>query len=146
MLALQNLLGLFKRLRYLCQDETRVGLKSETGKVLTARGIKPVAPVQWGRDNFWIYGVVEPLSGWHEEQEYDHLNSKQFQSFLDALSQALGEDMALIQLDQAKAHQALSLKWGTKIRYKLDIPFERIGLRRGMSVLYGDVQFVQVSC
>jgi len=46
-----------KRLRYLCQDETRVGLKSETGKVITEEGIKPIAPVQWLRDNFWSYGV-----------------------------------------------------------------------------------------
>lgn len=102
-------------MRYLCQDETRVGLKSETGKVITAKGVKPVAPVQWGRDNFWIYGAVEPLSGWHFEQEYDHLNSEQFQFFLDALSQALGDDIALIQLDQAKAHQALSLKWANNL-------------------------------
>ncbi len=111
MLALQNLLGHGKRLRYLCQDETRVGLKSETGKVITAKGVKPIATVQWQRDNFWIYGVVEPLSGWHFEQEYQHLNSEHFQSFLDALSLALKDDIALIQLDQAKAHQALALNW-----------------------------------
>jgi len=110
-LALQTLLNQGKRLRYLCQDETRVGLKSETGKVITAQGVKPIAPVQWQRDNFWVYGVVEPLSGWHFQQEYDHLNSEHFQRFLDALSQSLGDDVALIQLDQAKAHQALSLRW-----------------------------------
>ena len=46
-------------------DQIRVGLKSETGKVITAKGVKPIATVQWQRDNFWIYGVVEPLSGWH---------------------------------------------------------------------------------
>lgn len=115
MLALQNWFGKGKRLRYLCQDETRVGLKSETGKVITARGIKPIAPVQWQRDNFWIYGVVEPLSGWHFQQEYDHLNSERFPSFLDALSDALGDDIALIQLAQAKAHHALALRWSENI-------------------------------
>jgi transposase len=99
----------------LCQDETRLGLKSETGRVITLKGIKPVAPVQWGRENFWIYGVVEPLSGWHFEQEYDHLNSTHFQQFLDALSQQLGDDMAVIQLDQAKAHQALALTWADNL-------------------------------
>lgn len=115
MLALQNLLGNGKRLRYLCQDETRVGLKSETGRVITARGIKPIAPVQWPRDNFWVYGVVEPLNGWHFEQEYEHFNSEHFQAFLDALSQALGNDIALIQLDRAKAHQALALNWSENL-------------------------------
>ncbi len=86
----------------------RVGLKSETGRVITAKGVKPVAPVQWGRETFWVYGMVEPLTGWHFYQEYDHLNSEHFQSFLDALSQALGSEMALLQLDKAGAHQALS--------------------------------------
>ena len=108
-------MGRGKRLRYLCQDETRVGLKTETGKVITARGVKPIVPVQWGRENFWIYGVVEPLSGWHFEQEYDHLNSQNFQMFLDGLSQALGEDIALLQMDQAPAHRALALKWSENV-------------------------------
>lgn len=112
---MQNLFGKGKRLRYLCQDETRVGLKSETGKVITARGVKPLAPVQWQRDNFWVYGVVEPLSGWYFQQEYAQLNSEHFQSFLDALSESLGDDVALIQLDQAKAHQALALRWSENL-------------------------------
>lgn len=115
MLALQNLLGNGKKLRYLCQDETRVGLKTETGKVTTVKGVKPIALVQWQRDNFWVYGVVEPLSGWHFEQEYPHLNSDHFQDFLNTLSQALAEDIALIQLDQAKAHQALALHWSENL-------------------------------
>lgn len=115
MLSFQTLLGQGKRLRYLCSDETRVGLKSETGKLITAKGVKPMAQVQWQRGNFWVYGVVEPLSGWHFEQEYAQLNSEQLQSFLDALSDALGEDVALIQLDQAKAHQSLALRWSENL-------------------------------
>lgn len=108
---MQNLLGKGKRLRYLCQDETRIGLKTETGRVITARGVKPIVSVQWPRQAFWLYGVVEPFAGWHFCQEYAHLNSETFQKFLDALSQELGEDMALIQMDQASAHQALVLSW-----------------------------------
>lgn len=114
MLALQNLFGKGKRLRYLCQDETRLGLKSETGKVITAKGIKPIAPVQWQRDNFWVYGVVEPLSGWHFEQEFPHLNSEHFQAFLDALSQSLGEDVALMQLDKRQSSSSLNFEMARK--------------------------------
>jgi hypothetical protein len=83
--------------------------------VITAKGVKPIAPVQWQPDNFWVYGVVEPLSGWHFEQEYGHLNSEHFQSFLDALSLALKDDIALIQLDQASSHQALGLNWSENL-------------------------------
>lgn len=115
MVALQNLLGGGKRLRYLCQDETRLGLKTETGRVITARGVKPIVKVQWPRKAYWLYGVVEPISGWHFCQEYPHLNSENFQKFLDALSLELGSDMALIQMDRASAHQALALTWPENI-------------------------------
>ncbi|WP_041639436.1 transposase [Trichormus azollae] len=77
--------------------------------MITARGVKPVVRVQWPRKAFWLYGVVEPTSGWHFCQEYPHLNSENFQKFLDVLSQELGSDMALMQMDQASAHQALAL-------------------------------------
>jgi hypothetical protein len=95
----------------LCQDETRLGLKTLTGKVITARGVKPVAPILWKRENFWLYGVVEPLSAWHFCQEYAHLNGEDFQQFIDALSLQLGEDIALIQMDQAGAHITKELSW-----------------------------------
>ncbi|MHC5918092.1 MAG: helix-turn-helix domain-containing protein, partial [Nostoc sp.] len=39
-----------KCVRYLCQDETRVGLKTLTGKVITAFGVKPTVKVIWPRD------------------------------------------------------------------------------------------------
>ena len=76
-----------------------------------AFGVKPYAPVLWKRDNFWLYGVVEPLSGWHFCQEYDRLNTQRFQEFIDALSHQLGDDIALIQLDQAGAHVTSALRW-----------------------------------
>lgn len=102
-------------MRYLCQDETRIGLKSETGKVITAFGVKPVVQLQWQRDNFWLYGVVEPLSGWHFTHEYPHLDTENFQQFIDALSLALGEDIAVIQLDQAGAHVTSALRWAENL-------------------------------
>lgn len=102
-------------MRYLCQDETRLGLKSETGKVITAFGLKPVVQVQWQRDNFWLYGVVEPLSGWHFTQEYSHFNTEHFQQFIDALSEQLGDEIAVIQLDQAGAHMTSTLRWAENL-------------------------------
>ncbi|MEG4090135.1 hypothetical protein [Microcoleus sp. Pol12B4] len=88
-----------------------MGLKTETGKVIMAFGVKPMAPVLWKRDNFWLYGVVEPLSGWHFCQEYAHLNTQRFQEFIDALSDQPGEDIAPIQLDQAGGDVTSALRW-----------------------------------
>jgi len=52
-----------KAVLYLSQDETRVGLKTIEGKVITTKGVKPITPVQWKRDNFWVYGAIAPLTG-----------------------------------------------------------------------------------
>ena len=35
--------------------------RSLTGKVITAAGVKPTVEVKWQRDNFWIYGAIEPV-------------------------------------------------------------------------------------
>ena len=110
-MTFQKFFGKGKRVRYLCQDETRLGLKTLTGKVITARGVKPVAPLLWKRENFWLYGVVEPLSGWNFCQEYAHLNGEDFQQFIEALSLQLGEDIAIIQIDRAGAHITNELSW-----------------------------------
>lgn len=47
--------------------------------------------------------------------EYPYLNSQHFQEFLDAVSSQLGEDIALLQIDQAAAHLAYKLKWPENI-------------------------------
>lgn len=102
-------------LRYLAQDETRIGRKTETKRVITAQGVKSVAKVHWPREAFWLYGVVEPLGGWQFTQEYSKLNSENFQQFLNALSQDLGDTVAVMQLDRAPAHRSQDLEWPENI-------------------------------
>lgn len=113
--AFQGLLGKGKRLRYLCQDETRLGLKTVAGRLLTACGVKPCGPSQWQREAFYLYGAVEPLSGFSFYYEFSHLDSLCFQRFLDLLSSQLGDDIALLQLDQCAAHRAKALEWPENI-------------------------------
>lgn len=113
-MELQSILQL-PVLRYLAQDESRIGRKTETKRVITAKGVKPIAKVEWPREAFWLYGVVEPLSGWHWTQQYQQLNSINFQQFLTDLSQTLGETVAVLQLDRAPAHRAKSLDWPDNI-------------------------------
>lgn len=108
-------MGQGHQLRYFCTDESRLGLKTITAKVITAPGIKPIVPVQWGRHNFWLYGAVEPLTGDLFTQEYDQLNSESFQQFIDAFSLHLGKDYAWLQLDQASAHITNQLCWPENI-------------------------------
>ena len=50
-------------IRYSVQDESRFGLKTLIGRVLTAAGIKPIGIWQWLFKAFWLYGAVEPATG-----------------------------------------------------------------------------------
>lgn len=88
-----------------------MGLKTLTGKVITASGVKPTVKVIWPRDNFWIYGAIEPLTGDHFLYEYPKLDGECFQQFLDWLSVQLGSDYAILQIDQAPAHTSSAISW-----------------------------------
>ena len=90
-------------------------MKTQTGKVITAKGVKPTVEVQWGRENFWIYGAIEPLTGSHFLHEYPKLNGNCFQEFLDWLSQQLGNEYAILQIDQAPVHMTAAIRWPENI-------------------------------
>jgi len=93
-----------KNVRYWCEDESRFGLKTITGRKLTLKGVKPVGQVQWTREAFYLYGIVEPLRGNHFFLEYSHLDTVCFEQFLAEFVQAYPDDIHIIQLDQGRFH------------------------------------------
>lgn len=103
-------MGLGKSVRFLCQDETRIGLKTISGRKITLRGVKPWGKVQWKFQATYIYGVVEPKTGEHFFYEFTHLNSQCFQIFLELVGQKFPDDILIIQLDNGGFHKARKLK------------------------------------
>jgi len=49
-----------EKIRYWCQDESRIGLITLQGKKITAKGIQPIGIEQLKYDYLWLYGLVEP--------------------------------------------------------------------------------------
>lgn len=98
-----------KRVRYWCEDETRLGLKTIERRRITAKGVKPIGKVQWQREAFYLYGVVEPGSGEQLFWEFSHLDHACFECFLKLVSQAFPDSMNLIQVDNSTAHTAKGL-------------------------------------
>jgi hypothetical protein len=105
-----NVIGLSGKVRFFCQDETRIGLKTISGRKITLRGIKPKGKVQWQFKATYIYGIVEPSTGASFFYEFTHLNSECFQVFLDLVSANFQADIIIMQVDQAGAHRAKCLK------------------------------------
>ena len=96
-------------MRYWCQDETRFGLHTRLGKRLTARGVKPIAPVQWPRAALWLYGAVAPATGEQFFHEYSHLDGICFEDFLQQFAQAFPDSLNVLQVDGAPAHMARTI-------------------------------------
>lgn len=103
-------------IRYFCGDESRLGLKTVCGRVITRLGVKPLATVQWARDNFWLYGAVEPTTGEHFFYEFSHLDAACFQRFIDLFAATFPDSLNLLQLDQASCHVATTLVWPHNVK------------------------------
>ncbi|NJN49701.1 MAG: IS630 family transposase [Alkalinema sp. RL_2_19] len=99
-------------MRYWTQDETRVGLQTTLAKRVTGPSVKPVMPVQWPRQAFWLYGAVAPQTGDGVFLEYSHLDSRCFEHFLQHLAAQHPDYLNVIQVDGAPAH----------IAWDIDIP------------------------
>lgn len=95
-----------QRIRYWCSDETRLGLKTIGGRVITLKGVKPVGRTQWSRKNFYLYGAVEPLTGESFFLEFSHLDTVCFQIFLEKLAATYPEEVHIIQVDNGAFHQS----------------------------------------
>jgi transposase len=107
----QEQLGTPERpVRFWVQDETRWSLTTICRRLITVPGIKAVDCFQWKREGYWLYGLVEPLSGEQFYYEFSHLDSACFQEYLDVFATTYPHQWHILQLDQASAHTAKKLK------------------------------------
>lgn len=103
-------MGLTGQVRFFCEDETRIGLKTISGRKITLKGVKPKGKVQWQFKATYLYGVVEPATGEHFFYEFTHFNTDCFQVFLNLVSEQFSDSILIIQLDQAGCHRAKRLE------------------------------------
>lgn len=106
----RGLRGLETKIRFLCEDETRIGLKTISGRKITVKGVKPYGKVQWKFKATYLYGVVEPKTGEHFFYEFTHLNSQCFQIFLELVAEKFADSILIIQLDNGGFHKAKKLQ------------------------------------
>ena len=96
-------------LRYFAQDESRFGLKTIIGRLITACGIKPIGKWQWLFKAFWLYGAVEPATGESFFLEFSHVDSDCYQRFLAEFSQAYPNSLNILQVDNGRFHKSKDL-------------------------------------
>ena len=100
-----------KPVRIWCQDESRFGLITMPGRMITLKGVKPIGKKEWKRGNFYVYGVVEPATGEQYYQKNARVDSNCFQEFLKGFGQKYLDYFNLIIMDNGSFHKALLLDW-----------------------------------
>lgn len=100
----------FSRIRYFAEDESRFGLKTLVGRLITACGVKPIGQWQWQFQTFWLYGAVEPATGEHFVWQFSHVDADCFQLFLDEFSLRYADTLNILQVDNGLFHKAKKLR------------------------------------
>jgi len=97
-------------IRLFSQDESRFGLLPIPRRRITLPGVKPISPVQFQFESYYLYGAAEPKTGESFFLELPNLNAQCFQIYLDEFSKAYADSFNVMLLDRGKFHQAQSLK------------------------------------
>jgi len=92
------------------QDESRFGLLTVLRRMITAKGIKPVAPFLHRFDNLYLFGAFSPITGHHFLLEMPHCNSNTFGVFLNKLAAENPSEFKILILDNGSFHHAASLE------------------------------------
>lgn len=96
----------YKSVNIYCQDESRFGLHTRTGRVLTAKGIKPVCPYQHKFENTYLYGAFSPINGDNFLLELPYCDTECFQLFIDELSKHNPKELKVVVLDNGSFHKS----------------------------------------
>jgi putative transposase len=91
------------------QDESRFGLMTILRRMITAKGVKPIAPYQHKFKNLYLFGAFSGINGDHFLLEMPYCNSDTFQIFLDLFAQHNPDEFKILILDNGAFHHAKTL-------------------------------------
>lgn len=92
------------------EDESRFGLLTRQKRVLTSKGVKPIAPYQHKFANLWLFGSYSPVNGDSFVWEMPYCNSQTFQIYLNEFALQKPDEFKIIILDNGAFHKAKRLK------------------------------------
>ena len=78
--------------------------------MITAKGIKPVAPFLHRFDNLYLFGAFSPITGSSYLLEMPHCNSHTFQVFINQMAAQYPDEFKIVVLDNGAFHHAKSIQ------------------------------------
>lgn len=97
-------------MRLWTQDETRLGLMPIHRKRITGKGIRPRISSEIKREYYYLFGMIEPLTGKDFMFELPSLETQTMQLFMDEFALEDKESLHFILVDNASSHTTEKLK------------------------------------
>jgi len=92
------------------EDESRFGLLTRQKRMITARGIKPIAPYQHKFETTYLFGSFSSINGDNFILEMPTCTAQTFQLYLNEFSLQKPKEFKIIILDNGAFHHAKCLK------------------------------------
>lgn len=73
-------------------------------KAITNKGIKPIGKCSFNRENFWIYGATDIISGESIYWDFETMSQYNFDHFIKDLSQTYSDSLNIILIDNSRIH------------------------------------------
>jgi len=100
----------WKKINLYFQDESRFGLKTDIGRCLTSKGIKPIASYQHKFANTYLYGTYSPINGDSFVWEVEGVSNAIFEKYLKDFSKHKREEFKIVLIDNAGFHATKNIK------------------------------------
>ena len=96
--------GNYETINLYFQDEARFGLKTNVGRCLTAKGVKPIVTYKHAFKNTYLYGSFSPIDGDMFVYKIDGTTSEIFYKYLIEFSKYRPNELIIIIIDNAGFH------------------------------------------
>lgn len=74
------------------------------GKRVVKKGVKPIGIMDTCRENFYVYGSVDPVGGTYLMLEKDKMSSENFQEFMDTFGDVYSDGYHVMICDGSTIH------------------------------------------
>ena len=106
----------YKSFNLYFQDESRFGLMTHVGTVITAKGVKPIVNYQQEFKNTYLYGSYSPIDGSHFTWEVEGVDTLIFEAYLKDFSLYNPEELKIVVIDNAGFHATKNITIPDNIR------------------------------
>ena len=91
------------------QDESRFGLFTRNGKMITAKGVQGICNYHHEFKNMYLFGAFSPITGDAFLLELPECNTDMFQLYINNFAEQKPDELKIVFLDNGAFHKAKRL-------------------------------------